>query len=492
MSGLRPHRRRRRGAVREPRRDRRRRWASQTTIARDRKTGAGAGRRARLRRRADRRAAARRRRHVAAGAAARPLAVPASGDGHRQRDRRGRDRRRAGRRVRLRAQAGLSARPARHGPRARSIRRRSTASASACASELERSERRHRELVESVARVRAGARRDGAHHHLEPRARARHRLSRGPRCWAPTAARFVGAGRDARATCRSRRAASARSAGAAPRSTGRGRRADGLRRRHRRHRRGRDAAPAAPLRAAGGRRDHGRRPGARGAQPAQLGVAAAHACWSAGSTQRRCRPTGPAHRRASSRARSIASTAWCGSSSPSRSRRRSSRGPSTWRRCSPRVAGLIAPRGGGGPASRSRSSADGTAACPRATRERLRQVLLNLTRNAIEAMDERGGRLTPARRGPQGARSRSTSRTTVRGSPRSCRSSTPSSRPRTRGPASALAGSPDRRRPRRHDPRRLPPRPDLLHLHAPGREAGPLTLAPDESPEIPQVSRTFA
>ena len=102
------------------------------------------------------------------------------------------------------------------------------------------------------------------------------------------------------------------------RGEGAGRRTDRLRRRHRRHRRRRDAPPAAAFRAAGRGRDHGRRPGARGAQPAQLGVAAAHRARAAPRSQRRSGRQ-PARSRASSRARSIASTAWCASSSRSRS-----------------------------------------------------------------------------------------------------------------------------------------------------------------------------
>ena len=111
-----------------------------------------------------------------------------------------------------------------------------------------------------------------------------------------------------------------------------------LRGRHRRHRRGRDPAPRAPLRAAGGRRDAGGRAGARGAQPAQLRGAAARRCSSAASTaatsrRRSCRsPT-------SSRARSTASIAWCASSWRSRSRGRSSPVRSTSATCSRRSPG---------------------------------------------------------------------------------------------------------------------------------------------------------
>ena len=110
--------------------------------------------------------------------------------------------------------------------------------------------------------------------------------------------------------------------------------------------------------------------------------------------------------------------------------------------------------------------------------ERLRQVVINLTRNAIEAMHERGGRLALRARsegehlavdveddGPGFAERAADLR-------RVLHDQGPGDRPR------ALAGSPDRRRPRRHDPRRVPPRPNLLHLHAPGRHAA----GPDPSP----------
>ena len=111
--------------------------------------------------------------------------------------------------------------------------------------------------------------------------------------------------------------------------------------------------------------------------------------------------------------------------------------------------------------------------------ERLRQVVINLTRNAVEAMHERGGRLAPARAergGPSGGRGRGRrSRLSQRAADlrRVLHDQGPGDRPR------AFAGAPDRRRPRRHDPRRVPPRPNLLHLHPPGRRAegaGPLTL----------------
>ena len=269
--------------------------------------------------------------------------------------------------------------------------------------ELERSERRHRELVESVPAFVLALDEAGRITDLEPRARTRHRLSRGPRCSGRTAARLVGPDDRVPAICRSRRAASARSAGGAPRSTGRDGKTHRLRGRHRRHRRGGDAAPPAPLRTAGGGGHDGRRPGARGPQPAQLGVAPAHGARTAPRSRRRAgrrRCPSPA----SSRARSIASIAWCASSSPSRSPRPLEPKPVERGRAARRRRRPDRARSGGGE-DRDRASTSPTGTPPvLGDGERLRQVLLNLTRNAIEAMAEHGRPAPPrgARRGRRG------------------------------------------------------------------------------------------
>ena len=142
--------------------------------------------------------------------------VPAVGDGDRQRVGRGRHRRRARRRVRLRSQAGLAARPARHHPaRARTggalPRARAAARTSSNAPR-----RRHRELVESVPAFVLALDEAGK---ITTWNRELERVTGYPRAemLGTDGRRFVGPGPAPASICRSRPAASARSAGAAPR-----------------------------------------------------------------------------------------------------------------------------------------------------------------------------------------------------------------------------------------------------------------------------------
>ena len=281
----RPHRRRRRGAVREPRRDRPAAWASRPIIARDRQSALA---------------------HAAAhdfDVALIDVRLPDGdgmsllaplrerspflqvGDGHRQRVGRGRDRGRARRRVRLRAQAGLAARPARHRPGARSIRRRSTASASACAASSNAPSNAIASWSSPCPRScwrwtrRAASRPGTASSNASPGYARAEMLGTDGR-------RFVGDGRAPRRPA-AQGGRQAQGPLAPRRGEGARRPEHRLRGRHRRHRRGRDAAPAAPFRAAGGRRHAGRRAGARGAQPAELGVAAAHRAGAPARSRRR-------------------------------------------------------------------------------------------------------------------------------------------------------------------------------------------------------------
>ena len=208
-------------------------------------------------------------------------------------------------------------------------------------------------------------------------------------------------------------------------------------------------------------------PGPRGAQPAQLGVAAARRCSSGASTAATSRPR-CCRSPTSSRARSIASIAWCASSWRSRSRARSNPRPVDVGELFSAVAALIAPEAESVHVSIAVDVAAGTPAVL-GEAERLRQVLLNLTRNAVEAMsderrpappgraargrgrrDRRRGRRPRLRRGPAGLR-RLLHHQVARHRPR------PRDRP------------PHRRRSRRHDPRRVAPGPDLLHAGAAGR-----------------------
>ena len=168
---------------------------------------------------------------------------------------------------------------------ARSIRPRSIASASGCASSWSARRQRHRELVESIpafvlalderGRITTWNRQLERVDRLPARRDAGHRRPRAGRAPDERPRDLpVKAGGIAQGALEPRR------------GDGRDGERHGLRGRHRRHRRGGDAPPPASLGAPGGRRHHGGRPGARGAQSAQLRLAAAHAARAAPGARR--------------------------------------------------------------------------------------------------------------------------------------------------------------------------------------------------------------
>ncbi len=332
--------------------------------------------------------------------------------------------------------------------------------------ELERSEHRHRDLVESVpafvlalddaGRIatwnRQLERATGYSREEDAGARRTQRWS--GRAW-PTAS-------SSPATSPSRREASAKSAGAEPRCRARGNSPASTPSASTSPTRTRSCAgcfarsawpPSAPWPPGWPTRSAIRSIPPRSSSPCSSGASAAA-----------MRPIPSCPSPASSRARSIASIGWCVTSwplpnpVPSRPARSTS---GSWYAGWP-ISSRPRPRP---PVSACGNELAEPPVFVLGDAERLRQVLLNLTRNAMEAIGTRGGHIAlRVRDAGRGRRDRSRRRRPrVRGKPAHFRrvfhdqGTGDRSRPGL--------GSPHRDRSRGNHSRDLPPRPDLLHRH---------------------------